>query len=439
MVYKYDRRVRLKTRRIRIISLGLLGCLIIFSILTTYTNTRGISLLKPGQSGIFYPAKSGGNLSLGPAKTSHPVGSAHQAATGQATPSVSPISPSSLQATDCSLFPPQTPGLANAISPELQKLAQYESVCNGTLAARVSFFVSTPTTTSEALSEADNVATTLKEFASFNVTPLVFIEPVDNNGNNLDLNAYSNGTYDSALDAYFAALKNNGVTDAMMGMWVVLPEGNLPVWSTTNPVIYATDVTKTIQFQKKYFPESQSAILLDSESYAPDASWGDGSYVSFLPYIQNIPKGLIDSFGLQGFPWVAPANQTSNAVYDPKIYLRVDFAAEAARALGITNIWFNTGTFNQMYTQSADETVTLTPTLRQTKLNGVIAQANILQSQGFSVAIHLFAQDKSNTSEATDWSYWKVQPANDANTDVFKAFVYDATKAGIPLWLFDSE
>ena len=53
--------------------------------------------------------------------------------------------------------------------------------------------------------------------------------------------------------------------------------------------------------------------------------------------------------------------------------------------------------------------------------------------------LHLFAQDKSNTSEATNWSYWKVQPGNDANTDVFKAFVYDATKAGIPLWLFDSE
>ena len=153
--------------------------------------------------------------------------------------------------------------------------------------------------------------------------------------------------------------------------------------------------------------------------------------------MQSIPKGLIDSFGLQGFPWTAPANQATNTVYDPKIYLRIDFAAEAARALG--NIWFNTGTFNKMYTQNTAETVNLSPALRQNMLNGVLAQAESLQSQGFNVAIHLFAQDKSATSEATDWSYWKIQPGEDANTAVFTTFVHDITTAGIPLWLFDSD
>jgi len=343
-----------------------------------------------------------------------------------------------LQTASCNLSTTSIPGLANAQSPELQKLAQYDNLCDGPIVARDSFFVPTPITIAEAQSEASDVATTLKEYAKYNVKPLVFIEPDTDNGTNIDLDLYAAGSYDTSLDAYFSALKTDGVTDSMMGMWVILPEGNLPVWTTVDPAIYEKVVIKTIQLQKKYFPTSQSSLMLDSETYPVGAGWGDGTYVSLLQYVKDIPKGLVDSFGLQGFPWAAPANQTSNNVYDPKTYLRIDFAAQAASSLGINNIWFNTGTFNQMYTQNATQTVTASPQQRQTMLNGVITQAKALQAQGFSVDIHLFAQDKSNVSEATDWSYWKVQPGNDANTAVFTSFAQDATISGIPLWLFDT-
>ncbi|HMH70447.1 MAG TPA: hypothetical protein VK502_03530, partial [Candidatus Saccharimonadales bacterium] len=62
-----------------------------------------------------------------------------------------------------------------------------------------------------------------------------------------------------------------------------------------------------------------------------------------------------------------------------------------------------------------------------------------LQGQGFSVAVHLFAEDKSGVNEATDWSYWKssnVSTSRDAY--VFRIFVHDLQAAGIPLWLFDA-
>jgi hypothetical protein len=441
MVYKYGQRVQPKNRGIKTVIFGVLSCLLISILANLYINSQEVHLLSTAaQPPNLYSVNVNHNMPKVTTTTFRPTGSAHQAApTGQVTPSSSPTVLPSLQTQSCSLFPPPTPGLANAVSPELRKLAQYEAVCNGTLAARVSFFVPTPITVPEAQTDADSVAATLKEFASFDVVPLVFIEPVSDSGNNIDLNLYSSGAYDSVLDAYFTELKADGITDTMMGMWVVLPEGNLPIWSTTDPATYAADVTKTIQFQKKYFPDSLSAILLDSESYAAGASWGNGSYVSLLPYVQNIPKGLINSFGLQGFPWTAPANQAANTVYDPKIYLRVDFAAEVAHALGINNIWFNTGTFNRMYTQTAAETVTLSPTQRQSMLNGVLSQAELLQAQGFNVAIHLFAQDKSAASEATDWSYWHDQPGGDSNTAVFTTFVHDITTAGIPLWLFDSD
>jgi len=439
MVYKLGQRVRPKFKRLKLLSIGIVGSLLVGTVATAYANSHGINLLT-------YPvpqakhATSGKNVNNSSKTSASKIstGSAHKAAAGQAAPNASLPALASLQTASCTLFPPQNPGLAGALSPELRKLAQYEQLCNGALVDRSSFFVPTPTTVSDAQSDASDVATTLKEYAGFGVKPLVFIEPDDTNGNNLDLVQYQNGAYDSALDAYFSDLKSDGITDPMMGIWVILPEGNIPVWTTTDPAVYSADVIKTIQFQKKYFPASQASILLDSESYPSASSWDNGTYVSLLSYVQNIPKGLVNSFGLQGFPWAPQANQGGGTVYDPTVYLRTDFASEAAHALGVSNIWFNTGTFNQMYTQNAAETVTASPLQRQTMLNGVLAQAKVLQAQGFSVDIHLFAQDKSNTSEAIDWSYWKVQPSNDANTAVFTAFVHDATADNIPLWLFDT-
>ena len=180
--------------------------------------------------------------------------------------------------------------------------------------------------------------------------------------------------------------------------------------------------------------------MLDSETYPTINSWSDGAYVSLLPYVQGIPKGLLDSFGLQGFPWAGPANSTDDPIYNPKVYLRTDLAAAAAHTLGVNNIWFNTGTFHQMYTNNAAQTITATPVQRQAMLDGVISQAKTLQSQGFTVDVHLFAENKATTSEAIDWSYWQTQPPMiPQDSAVLTTFIHDLAGANIPLWLFDSD
>lgn len=437
MVYKLGKKIRSKYQTMKILILTLTLVTSTGIVLSNYIASKEVGFVT--NTAFSSPQLYIKDQSPSTLKSTNSSGSAHVAPASQenirsANLPISPI----LQTTSCNLFPPANPGLSNAQSPQLRKLAQYEGLCNGSVAARDSFFVTTPTTVTDAQSEAADVAATLKEYAEFNIKPLVFIEPDTIDGNNINLGLYAAGNYDSSLDAYFSDLKVDGITDTMMGMWVVLPEGNIPVWTSVDPTIYETVVTKTIEFQKKYFPNSQSAILLDSETYPSGASWGNGNYVSLLPFVKDIPKGLVDSFGLQGFPWAPPANQGGDKVYDPKTYLRIDFAAEAARSLGINNIWFNTGTFNQMYTQDSSQTVTALPVERQTMLQGVIAQAKILQGQGFSVSIHLFAEDKSSTSEAVDWSYWKTSPGTDANTVVFTTFAHDAAEAAIPLWLFDT-
>ena len=338
----------------------------------------------------------------------------------------------------CSVPQPIHTGLANATDPVLRKLSQYEAVCASAPVSRVSFFLSTPTTPAEATQAATSVAATLKTYALYNIAPLVIMEPVDASGNNLDFNTYNAGTYDSSLTTFFITLKADGISDRMMGMWTYFPEANMPTWGTVDPTLFAANVTRTVKIQKQTFPTSQATILLDSESYAPGAAWGDGSYVSLLPYVQHIPAGLIDSFGLQGFPWAAPSGGP-DSLYDPKIYLQVSFAAEAAQALGIHNIWLNTGTFSRAYTNNARQAVILSPVQRQAMLSGVVAQARALQAQGFTVAVHLFAQDKSSDSEAIDWSYWHEHPGADSNTDVFKSFAHEITGNGLQLWLFDTD
>lgn len=342
-----------------------------------------------------------------------------------------------LRVASCVGLPPKTPGLAEASDSKLRKLAQYQEVCGGQPASRSSFFVPTPATVAQAHSYANDMVATLQAYARYGIAPLVFMEPASATGTQLDLAQYQNGTYDAALNTYFADIKAAGITDSMMGMWVMLPEGNLPIWTSVNPATFAASVTKMAQFQKKYFPASQTAVMLDSKTYPSATSWSGGAYTSLVPYVQSIPKGLIDSFGLQGFPWATPANQSGPNLYDPKVYLHTDLAAVAARSLGVTNVWINTGTFSRQHTATAAETVTMTPVGRQALLSGAVAQAKGLQGQGFTVSVHLFAQDKASVGEAVDWSYWQT-PGDSANTDVFTTFAHDLRSANIPLWIFDT-
>ncbi len=433
MIYHVGRRQHRHTWGLKFIPLMLpLGiCLLVTGLV--YANTR-MNIGTPG-AGVFGGAKTTRKHSQTPKQTPK-SGSAHGSVAKSEMLS-SPIGSGALAAADCTGGDAIHVGLGAAASPQLRKLAQYEQLCGGAVIDRVSFFVPTPSSPAQAKSYAADTASQLKEFARFGIKPLVFMEPNDENGL-LDLQQYQAGAYDAALDTYYARLQGLGISDASMGMWVILPEGNLPEWGSVDPNVYAAVVTRTAQLQKKYFPGSQVSLMLDSETYPSANSWSGGAYTSLVPYVQNIPKGLIDSFGLQGFPWAAPAYQIGS-VYDPTVYLRTDLAMQVAHALGTNNLWVNTGSFHQMYAGQNGRTVSLSPQQRQAMLNGVLEQLLTIQAAGFDVSLHLFAENKANTSEGTDWSYWQTTPGEDPNTAVLTNLVHDSRAAGIPLWLYDSE
>ena len=287
------------------------------------------------------------------------------------------------------------------------------------------------------------MAGTLKEFAEYSVSPLVIFEPTNEAGTVLPIRSFHQGLYDAALANYFQTLKNEGVTDTMMGMWVPFPEANTPIWHTTDPEDFAANINHVVDLQKQYFPDSKASILLNSRSYPnDDDDWNHGTYASLVPYVEDIKAGLIDSFGYQGFPWLPPADEQSsgNAILKADQFLRPGLAADAADALGTHDIWFNTGTFSKAHTGQAHTVVAMGSHSREVLLKDILAQAKVLSDKGYTIAIHLFSEDKTTTPEATDWSYWTPGAVDESTSaTVFKTFVRSTLLNNIPLWLYDDD
>lgn len=432
MKYRHDRFTRRRNRQRRVIAGSVSVVFLTAVAITQMSNGNTWAALPIGNQKVRKPSTQVTKVK----GSTHPAGQ-NSTKPPKTAPQPTPPPSDSTASTDCNNGRPIHSGLATAVSAQLRALASYESVCSAGIIDTVSFFAPTPTTQEQATSYANDMAIRLQDFARHGIKPLVFLEPTAE-GAILNFETYRSGAYDVALEKYFAAVKALGITDATMGTWVFFPEGNIPVWNDVSASRYATNVTKTAQHMKEYFPAAKAAVLLDSMTYPSDTSWSGGRYVSLAPYIKDIPKGLIDSFGLQGFPWTPPANEAGVASFDPNAYLQTSIAGEAARILGVSEVWLNTGTFSRAYATNPAKTVVVEPAKRADMLRGVVAQANNLRTQGFSVAIHLFSEDKSQTSEGIDWSYWNTnQTPTGPSVDVFRAFAHQAQSNNLPLWLFD--
>lgn len=309
---------------------------------------------------------------------------------------------------------------------QLSKFNEYVRLCTPGVISRSSFFTSTPTTDIEAVAMANDVGVTLLQYKAAGVEPLVFLEPT-HKGVNVDLNAYAHGAYDEALSTYYSRLQQLGIDSTAMGQWVILPEINLPEWSTSDPAIFGQVVTRTSHLQKRYFSTSKVSIMLDSQTFHDGSD--DGRYTSWLPYTSSLATGVVDSVGLQGFPEPGSTNPTD--------YLRIDFLEQAASSLAVHDVWINTGTYATTYDASAKTMVAMGVTERQTLLAAVAVDAQALKNNGYHTAVHLFAQDKLDTPEKTDWSYWHNTPGKDANTRLFTAFATKLHQQGVALWVFD--
>lgn len=340
--------------------------------------------------------------------------------------------------TNCRNGQPTTPGLADATNLIIRKLSEYEELCKGAVTDTLMVFTGMPTSATSAKSMAADMTATLKEFSKYGLTPLVVMEPTTQSGT-IDFVAFSNGEYDAAFKTYFQSLKSSGITDSTMGIWSPFPECNIPEWGPTNPSQFRTNFKKAATIQKEIFPDSKITMILDSLSYPPgEMDWDGGSYVSLSPYIKGIPKGLVDSFGYQGFPWASPANEPNFSNHDAAKFLKPSLAKEAAELLGTKHIWLNTGTYKTFYGSNLTKRVAISSSARAEILSDITSQAKWLKDKGFKVAVSLFAENKSGTGEDVDWSYWSGTKPTGSHSTLLKNFIAGLQTKSIDFWLFDS-
>lgn len=317
----------------------------------------------------------------------------------------------------CGDQPSRQANLINAENPSLRRLGELEQKCGTSATSQLMIFTVMPKDRTVAKQLASQVAQTLVEFHNNQVTPLVVVEPTSDWGL-IDFKEFQTGFYDEWINAFFVELKALGITDEMMGIWVPFPEANLPYWNhqNTSPSDFSANINRYVGILKKQFPKAKASILLNSATYpTDDFNWAQGEYLSLIPYVEGINKGLIDSFGLQGLPWMPSANQKGQPIFEPSEYLSQKMSSEAADYLGVKEIWFNTGTFAAKYTGEAEKKVIVPPSVRKQMLDKVIIEAEGLTRRGYNVTVNLFAEDKSQTAEATDWAYWGSEYTQNKN------------------------
>lgn len=329
--------------------------------------------------------------------------------------------------------------LSNTVSPSLAKLAVYQHACHSFVTDTAMVFTSMPTDSAQAVAYAKTDAEILKDFARHGIRPLVIAEPSTQDGTQIDFGVFAKGAYNSAIDTYFATLKQQGITDAQLGIWNPFPEANLPYWKNNKPEYFAPSVNQYLAALNKHFPQATTSILLNSATYEmTDFNWENGDYSSLLSYVNGITPGTVDYAGLQGFPWMTRAGGTGS-IMNAAEFLNPELLTEMADKLGTKKVWLNTGTFLSKYALDPAATVTTTPERRKAILTTVNDQALLLKEKGYDVSVNIFAKDKSKSSEETDWSYWKgSDPFSSPSTPVITEFIGKLHEEKINFWLFDN-
>lgn len=325
--------------------------------------------------------------------------------------------------------------------PHLQKLVAYQEMCGSFVTDTLMFFSAFPESQDMAAGEASALAMKLKTFYENGIRPIVIVEPYAGD-QPVDYKKFLSGAYDAALEDYFHALAERGVTREMMGMWVPFPESNTPNWENkdTEPRDFALVVNKYLALLQGHFPEVKGSILLNSTTYDPnDLEWNNGDYLSLTPYLEDMDKSRVGSFGIQGFPWVSNATvEKKHQIFRASEFLQPDLAISSAQELRTKDIWLNTGTFFMKYTNDETKKVEVSLNDRKGMLNGILDVAKGMkdyQLNGYRVSINLFSEDKSGFNEATDWSYFQ----NEDSKTILREFLRKAEEYDIPVSIFDIE
>ncbi len=324
--------------------------------------------------------------------------------------------------------------LNNTDNPYLTKINYYQNICNSKAFDKMMIFTFMPQSDEARTAEIKNLGEKLITFEQNGLKPIIVIEPNSEEGL-LNFYDFENGLFDSSLRKFLKGILDYGVNESMMGRIIPFPEPNIPAWNRngSTPASFGTNFNKTIQIIREFYPNIKGTILLNTKSYATDdLRWANGKLVSLKPYLTNIDPGLVESIGLQGFPWQSPSNQVLFEEKDAKVFLPIKLIEEMSEITNNKSLLLNTGSFATRYSNNPDQTINIPPFKRRQVLDSILYESKELQSKGYSVNINIFSENKTKTEENVDWSY--STPDQQA---ILKEFIARANVLNIELSVFD--
>ena len=316
--------------------------------------------------------------------------------------------------------------LAASDNPDLQLLVPYEAELGQPLPETMSF-LSMPTDEASADELADRTAGFARDCEAAGIKPRFIMEPTDESGQGIDLNKITDSAHTGALHSYLQGLKKRGITGKQLGTFVPLPEPSIPEeWNgSTDPELFGRNFTAVASTIKETFPDAQICMMLDSASF-PSGDWGARTYDAnpLLAYTNGVPAGLVDEFGLQGFPRVSGST-------DPHQLIQHDVAIQAAKQLQAKRIWINTGTYAVENDPDSKQKVSATLADRAAFLQAVGGEVASMRQSGMEVRVNIFAADKLQQGEA-NWHYTDAEFAA-----AVKPFAEQLKRSGASLTIFD--
>jgi hypothetical protein len=322
----------------------------------------------------------------------------------------------------------RTPLIINGSNvPEIRGIEHYQQVFGGFVTDTSMVFSQIPDNKAQGNSLGMEMSSRLKEFKRVGLTPLMISEATMTNSN------IGSADFFAGVDDFFRTMKQQGVTDNMLGTWVAFPEANMPMdYTRVEAADYASLTNRYVQILRTYFPNARTGVLLDSKTYdRGDSEYITGQTVSLRPYLQGITKGSINTYIMQGFPWLNPNGGFDHT--DPANIFPANQAIEAADILGTKELWFNTGI--QSATRSGR---TYSPTQQQAFLTNMANHLNTIKQRGYSVLVNQFAENKI-TTEGNNWNLINTGNATEKQQrlNVQKGFISQLEQNGMKFSLLD--
>lgn len=317
--------------------------------------------------------------------------------------------------------------------PQLLALPEYEQACQSAAFTQMMLFTNMPISEDDARAKANAMTGRLQAFSEQGITPIVIVEP-DSEWGLVDFHEYSQGMYDGWNVAFFEQLKSNGLTDEQLGIWIPFPEPQQPFWNNNaDPDDFAHSINRYFKVQKAAFPNSKSAILLDSQVGS------ENQKSQLLAYTRLVDNSLVDMAGLQGFPWNPPTPEDPREpVRSAEEFLPASLIKEVAQSLGTKDILLNTGTYRHMRMENGGQ-LAVTLEERSKTLDSIAEEVSKLRNDDFNVTVNIFAENKLSLKEGVDWSYWQAGNYRDSSTTaLFTSFSRKLINDKVTLSFYDS-